>query len=451
MSSLLVACAAPRCGERGRDVTANDGLRYCVTEARAVIEGGISCPPELPELLRLEGGVVCAAMGTRPEELPPEVCAMLGGCEPIPPDPATDAGAADAAQDDGGVASGTWTLIAATEPGRAKAACVVHEGELVAFGGWSGASTTVARVTGAAQAWSPATGWRELPLVGRLTARNDSAVVSFDAGGGGVLVFGGDDGEGSLSDGALLTAGAWRRLPSAGAPSPRRAMVAAWTGAEVLLHGGAGPGPLGDGAAYDPITNVFRPLAATGAPSPRYGHGGAWTGRELVVFGGQSTTGVLGDGAAYDPVLDRWRPLAAFDAPEARRGHWVAWTGSSVLVWGGLAADGRTLHDGALYDPALDTWRPMAEPPLEDLPALEEPAAGWDGARFIVWGERDRSNDEAVGVAYDPASDVWGPLTDVGAPSPRRSACLTSGPDGLYVFGGIAGTGYLGDGAILAH
>lgn len=376
---------------------------------------------------------------------------MLGGCDPIPPDPVHDAGTADAARDDGGVASGTWTAIVATAPARSKAACVVHDGELVAFGGWSGASITVARVTDAAQAYSPTSGWRELPVAGRPTARDDSAVASFDVAGGGVFVFGGNDGERALGDGAVLTAEGWRALPSAGAPSARRATVAGWTGREVLLFGGAGPAPLGDGAAYDPVTDAFRPIAAAGAPSPRYGHGGAWTGRELVVFGGQSTTGVLGDGAAYDPALDRWRPIATFDAPSARSGHWVAWTGSAVLVWGGAAADGRTLHDGALYDPARDVWRPMSDPPLEELPAADEPAAGWDGARFVVWGERDRSSDVAVGVAYDPARDRWEPLTVVGAPSPRRAACVASGPEGLYVFGGIGGTSYLGDGAILAH
>ncbi|MGH9226946.1 MAG: hypothetical protein ACRD2W_24900, partial [Acidimicrobiales bacterium] len=84
----------------------------------------------------------------------------------------------------------------------------------------------------------------------------------------------------------------------------------------------------------------------------------AWTGKEMVVWGGVACKQVpcsgdaavpLGDGAAYDPAADRWRPLATSPLA-ARSGTADGWTGREVLLWGG--DDGTAgFTDGAAYDP----------------------------------------------------------------------------------------------------
>ena len=48
----------------------------------------------------------------------------------------------------------------------------------------------------------------------------------------------------------------------------------------------------------------------------------AWTGKEVVVWGGGTSNEAFGDGAAYDPAADRWRPMAKSPlAPPVRRGQ----------------------------------------------------------------------------------------------------------------------------------
>ena len=175
-----------------------------------------------------------------------------------------------------------------------------------------------------------------------------------------------------VADAVQLAAGHWSALPLAPI-APRRGASVMWTGAEMLVWGGASGAHDGqlyaDGAAYDPVAQTWRSLPP--APlSPRSGQVAVWTGHELVVWGcythvGVNAVAVTSSGAAYDPTTNRWRTLAP--APLSPRADALAvWTGTAALILGGqpavTTASNRSFSDGALYDPRTGRWRHLAGP-----------------------------------------------------------------------------------------
>jgi len=97
---LVVLAAASACGDVASPSVdcgvgthvALDGDQYCVYDESVVIEGGFSCPTELPVEIPVEGGVVCAADGTTAADVPAEVCVEALGRECGEPTPMRDAG-----------------------------------------------------------------------------------------------------------------------------------------------------------------------------------------------------------------------------------------------------------------------------------------------------------------------------------------------------------------------
>jgi hypothetical protein len=215
-------------------------------------------------------------------------------------------------------------------------------------------------------------------------------------------------------------AGTWRGVTTTGAPAARRYHNLLWTGSAVLVWGGTSGTqtdvPLGDGAAYDPIGDSWRPIAAQGAPAARWAASAVWTGSEMIVWGGlgcgtTSTGGgaLCGSGGRYDPISDRWRALPATGAPTARVGHSAVWTGQLMVVWGGSAsrcADGSSgaCNDGAAYDPTADQWRPLSVPAA--VGARSGHVAAWTGSAMIAWGGTGAGGGEVRllnGVSFIPA------------------------------------------------
>ncbi|MFT3771092.1 MAG: hypothetical protein QM820_37225 [Minicystis sp.] len=243
---------------------------------------------------------------------------------------------------------------------------------------------------------------------------------------------------------------AWTSIASAGAPSGRDMHGAVWTGEEMIVWGGqdCGGQPLsvcGDGAAYDPAKDTWRKVASEGAPAARGKPSAVWTGKEMIVWGGQTAQNgaLLGDGAAYDPALDAWRPIAAAGAPSPRRYHATIWTGKEMIVWGGDGEPSMSspLGEGARYDPAADTWAPMSS---EGAPSPRwSHAAAWTGTLMIVWGGVGCSGgvgdgwlECSGGAAYDPAKDRWTAVTPKGGPiAVSGHRALWTG-DRVLVYGG---------------
>ncbi len=288
----------------------------------------------------------------------------------------------------------------------------------------------------------------------------------------------------------------WEPMSFAGAPAARALHTAVWTGSELVIWGGRGPGgALGDGARWSPATDRWTAMQSdASAPSGRWDHVGLWTGSELVVWGGRNAAseGLLDDGARWDPRTDRWRTmLSSPDQPTARTRPAFAWTGSELVVFGGLGAGVDGTADGARWSPATEQWRAMSRagaPPggagravpigaAEVLVATSQ-AARWDartdqwrpvgpgfpamasgysmvwtGSEALLWGGLQGGRASGAGVRYDPASDRWSAFLASGAPSGRtEQATAWTGSD-LVVWGGTAGDTFmdatgLGDGGM---
>lgn len=229
-----------------------------------------------------------------------------------------------------------------------------------------------------------------------------------------MLVWGGTAASAPI-DGAAFDPAADRWRPLAPGPLGGGALQAVWSGREMLVWAGAGgpasasATPVHDGAAYDPAADQWRSLS----PAPLAGRlvRGSWTGRELLIWGGEGPGPAQADGAAYDPAADSWRRIGS--APLApRRGFAEVWTGRELLVWGGAGATGSSVFgDGAAYDPVADGWRSIARWPGRFIPA-----AVWTGGEMLVAGGIGPSpagfgipggvEAMAEGARYDPGRSV---------------------------------------------
>jgi N-acetylneuraminic acid mutarotase len=208
------------------------------------------------------------------------------------------------------------------------------------------------------------------------------------------------------------------------APSPLTGRVPAayaWTGSELVIWGGAQLGAsteptVGDGAAYDPITNRWHPIAASPL-SARAGATSTWTGTEMFVWGGVNQNGVatLADGALYSPATNRWRRISAGPL-DSREYATSIWTGHEVIVFGGNRAGpfstpnapslpnlgDLSFYDAAAYNPTTDTWRQLPNAPLTH--GVGSSTAAWTGREMIV---ANSSQHGPQLVAYSPTTNRW--------------------------------------------
>ncbi len=200
----------------------------------------------------------------------------------------------------------------------------------------------------------------------------------------------------------------WSELP--GPPEVLSGSANAWTGSELIMWGGGGDDYVtADGYAFDTNSREWRPIP-DGPLSARSEPASAWTGRELLIWGGRTeccdgSTTLMGDGAAFDPTTETWRPLAP--APIEARSPFSAWTGDELLVWGSQDRDVR-YSDGAAYNPATDTWRRIADGPIE----ITDGTAAWTGNEMLVFGAALHGgnvpeSETAIGASYDPDTDSW--------------------------------------------
>jgi N-acetylneuraminic acid mutarotase len=238
--------------------------------------------------------------------------------------------------------------------------------------------------------------------------------------------------------------GKWRQI-AAFPLGPRTGATATWTGTEVIVWGGSagGDGPifLGEGAAYDPVADSWRPIAMPGVElSVDIWYEAVWTGSEMFIWGGQRGADPASVGAAYDPVTDHWREIPP--APlSARFNHSMVWTGSEVIFWGGNAADDSEapLADGAAYDPSTNRWRTIASAPLE---ARSGHLAVWTNDAYasdamLVWsGQGAGDHFLTTGAMYNPRADSWR-LVDSPQIPPRIGATAIWTGSVALVWGGV--------------
>lgn len=149
--------------------------------------------------------------------------------------------------------------------------------------------------------------------------------------------------------------------------------------------------PLDSGAIFWLDSRTWEALPADGAPSPRHAHSAVWTGSQLIVWGGKDLRGELDDGAVFDLASRSWRPLP-YPGPSARAGHTAVWTGTHMIVASGsrLEAD-RTVMPADLGILTLDAlhseggaWKIETSAGLQ----RDKHLGVWTGEALLLWGGR---------------------------------------------------------------
>jgi N-acetylneuraminic acid mutarotase len=194
----------------------------------------------------------------------------------------------------------------------------------------------------------------------------------------------------------------WAPMSTVGAPAARSWASSVWTGEKLIVWGGCNgsmppcPNFFGDGAIYDLALDTWTPMSAAGAPSPREAHSAVWTGTEMIVFGGATTMldgNPVNTGAIYTPATDTWRPITTTGAPGPRCDHAAVWLGTQMLVWGSNTG----MSDGYLYDPVADQWSKISS---ANAPSSRQRFAyATDGRRLFVFGG---SYGVATGAVWSP-------------------------------------------------
>jgi hypothetical protein len=269
-----------------------------------------------------------------------------------------------------------------------------------------------------------------------------------------------------------------------GAPRQRSGFSLTWTGSEAIVWGGfsissgSWGSSLGDGAAYNPAADTWRPLPETRVPQGRFSHDAAWTGHELLIWGGHAISvyaqagSTPRDSGAYIPSLNAWE-VRSIVKPESRLaqgetcpalatpetgwtddvplwvrftsgglgGSWV-WTGSEVIVWGGApdreAAGQKT---GVGYCPANGGAHTPTQ--VTGAPAGRfGHAAVWTGQRMLIWGGTTGLSSDDDGSAYDPVADTWARLPSAGAPHASISPIASWTGTEMLVWVGNSGAAY---------
>jgi len=267
----------------------------------------------------------------------------------------------------------------------------------------------------------------------------------------------------------------WRSISSVGQPTQRDSFVTLWTGTEVIIWGGGlGPqGPQNTGARYNTATDTWAQMSTVNAPyDDGFPYAAVWDGTEAIILGSGS------GGARYDPSSDSWTPISS--PPEGPYLLGAVWTGIEMIIWGSVqncALCGRSPY-GARYNPNTDSWQsistsgppvPQGGPPSPFLTAVwtgskmfvlaSEGASGlydpeadtwtqanpdgapdgfdsdfpltllWTGYRVVVWGLSPPGGIafQNTGFTYDPATDSWTPMNEMGGPPPGGYVTAWSG------------------------
>ncbi|MRG97740.1 hypothetical protein [Polyangium spumosum] len=245
----------------------------------------------------------------------------------------------------------------------------------------------------------------------------------------------------------------WSALPTDGAPAPRYAHTAVWTGSKMIVWGGdvgGNPTATNTGGIYDPETRAWRATSTTGAPAARFSHTAVWTGSKMIVWGGFGAADLEAAGGIYDPETDTWTPMSTMGQPPPRFAHTAVWTGSKMIVWGG-ASGANVLGNGGMYDPEADTWTPTNG--AGSPPPRRYHGAAWSGKQMLIWGGTNAFDWLNDGVIFDPtgtAQGVWlGAASSDGVPERRERMTLVSTGLSFLVWGGWNGGDNLNTGGLL--
>jgi hypothetical protein len=293
--------------------------------------------------------------------------------------------------------------------------------------------------------------WSETSSLNAPTPRRRATAV-WDSVGNVMLVWGGF-GSAPLNTGAMFDpkTNTWQPLPTDGAPIARFGHTAVWTGSEMIVWGGTdGMNRFADGASYDPRAKMWSLVPAPSQFGGRSEHTALWTGTTMSIWGGfgfddagMKPNEVLADGAAYNPMTDMWELLGLTNRPSARQLHSAVWTATAMLVWGGQGS-GDPLADGGRYENG--NWSPLSSDAAPE--ARKSHTATWIPAtsEMIIWGGEGKSGFLNTGARLGESASSWTPLPAVLAPRARHTAVVAGSK--MIVWGGDAGGEPTNTGAI---
>jgi hypothetical protein len=270
-----------------------------------------------------------------------------------------------------------------------------------------------------------------------------------------VVIWGGRDGTGRRTDGALYENGEWKKLPAADI-APRVLPTLLLSGDRLVVWSGGDATYFDDGAVYDLKALTVKKIPA--APiAGRVRPAVVDLGGRVLFWGGDVDLNDLlqqnwrepaypGDGAILDLEKLAWTRVAR--APIEGRRTQPVWTGRELVVAGGrrervIRVGGYTTRwewplDGAVYDPSKDAWKRLPEAPhgvgslhltgrgifawgggpgalladgawrkLPDAPVSHARLLGVEKDLVLIWKGAWGLDDCNVGAVLDLATEKW--------------------------------------------
>ncbi len=139
------------------------------------------------------------------------------------------------------------------------------------------------------------------------------------------------------------------------------------------------------------------------------------------------------------PPDDSWLNGSLDDVPTPRQRASSVWSGSLFLIVGG-SSENLPVLSGSRYDPLTDSWTRMSD---VGFPAAVSSAV-WTGNEMIVWGVHKSCCAPLVlgGGRYDPVTDSWTPVSETNAPQTNNHSAVWTGSKMIVWGGSSAGTGF---------
>ena len=128
------------------------------------------------------------------------------------------------------------------------------------------------------------------------------------------------------------------------------------------------------------------------------------------------------------------------ETPDGRYNHSAVWTGTEMIIWGGYTG-GPYYGDGAAYNPVTDTWRDISDVGAPSPRSTH--VAVWTGTEMLIWGGVTTGTTAmGDGALYDPATDSWRTMSTEGAPSARFDSSLVWTGLEAVIWGGWDGSSF---------
>jgi len=201
----------------------------------------------------------------------------------------------------------TWSITptAGAPSARSEHTAVWTGNEMLVWGGVGGTLASQVPLSTGGRYNPTSNSWSTLPTSGTPAARSGHKAVW---SGAEMLVWGGTDLTTNLNTGGRyhVISNSWNDITTNNAPSPRIEHTAVWDGTRMIVWGGldnfAPQSYLQTGGGYNPLTDAwFATQAFTNNPAGRSQHVAAWTGDQMIIHGGWNGSAYLDDTYRYVP------------------------------------------------------------------------------------------------------------------------------------------------------